>query len=809
MSSPTVTLSNSSAGASGVTYTIDFMASSIGAIAPGGTITLVGQAGTIWPHSNGSYVLSDSTTPSGSFTSASGESFADPGLDLYNWLDGSRGAAVTITVPNAIDAGDAVSLQVSGVVNPAPGNETLAVATSGDQDATSASYAITPAGSVTRPTVSLSTSAADASNVTYTVGFSTSATGAIPAGGSITIGGPAGTVWPHSNSAYVLTDSTTASGSFTSASGESFADPGLDLYNWEDGSRGAAVTITVPNAIKAGDALSLQVTGVVNPSTGGSETLSIVTSDDTVAATSSTYSIASSIGAVSQPSVLLSSSTAEASGVTYTIGFTTSGTGAIAAGGSITLVGPSGTVWPHADSAYVLTDSTTPSGSFTSASGMSFADPGLDLYNWADGGRGAAVTITVPNAINASDALSLAVSGVVNPGASGTDSVLVATSGDETMVTSSTYSVLPASSVTQPSVSLSSSVGGATGVTYNIGFSTSSTGAIGAGGTITLLGPASTIWPSSSSDYALTDSTTPGGSFSSASGVTVLDNGLEVMISVPNPIRAGDQLQLAVSAVTNPGAGSQTLTLSTSGDLIGKASSAYSVTGAPTTATSVSSPAFSASTSAAGAEGVTETVNFTTSASGELVGGSSAVTLVAPGGTVFGTCPYGDCGPSSTYNFTDHTNSSGSGSSTGGVSGSTVTVPVPNTIQAGDQVTLTITAITNPPVESGQIVLSTSSDTAPVSLADTTTAPNTVSAPAFSASTSAAGANGVTDTVNFTASATGELVGGSSAVTLVAPAGTVFGTCPYNSCGPSSTYNFTDHTTPSASGSSVGVITGS
>ena len=117
-------------------------------------------------------------------------------------------------------------------------------------------------GLIGHPAVnSLSSDAAGASNVTYTIDFSPSSGGAIPAGGSITLVAPEGTVWPHSDSAYSLTDSTASSGSFTAVSGMNFADPSLDLYNLLDGGRSVAA-ITVPNAIDRGDALQLVVTGV-------------------------------------------------------------------------------------------------------------------------------------------------------------------------------------------------------------------------------------------------------------------------------------------------------------------------------------------------------------------------------------------------------------------------------------------------------------------------------------------------------------------------------------------------------------------
>ena len=226
------------------------------------------------------------------------------------------------------------------------------------------------------------------------------------------------------------------------------------------------------------------------------------------------------------------------------------------------------------------------------------------------------------------------------------------------------------SSVTQPSVTLSSNAAGATGATYTIDFMTSADADIQPGGSITLIASPGTVWPSPnfegfSCSYSLSDSTTSGGSFSCPS-LGVAEDGAGVSIAVPNLIEGGDQLSLAVTGVTNPGAGpgdgSQTLTASTSTDITPVVSQAYTVSGSPTSSSAVASTSLSPSTAAAGAEGVTYNVGFTTSDTGTLTGGSSAVNLVAPPGTIFGACPTGCGDGNATYTFTDLTNPSGSGS---------------------------------------------------------------------------------------------------------------------------------------------------
>ena len=262
-----------------------------------------------------------------------------------------------------------------------------------------------------------------------------------------------------------------------------------------------------------------------------------------------------------------------------------------------------------------------------------------------------------------------------------------------------------------------------------------------------------------SSTYTFTDLTNSAGSGDVGPGVGLASGQSIVTLTVPKTIAAGDQVELAITAVTNAPEGSGSIRLSTSSDLAD-----VSVGGSLTAASAVQSPTLSATSTAAGATGVTYTVGFTTSTTGTLVGGSSAVTLIAPGGTTFGGCPYSDCGPSSTYTFTDLTNSSGSGSAGFGVSvtGPIVSITVPNTIKAGDQVVLTVTAVTNPLAGAGSVELSTTSDTQDAALADTTTTPNAVNSPTSFASSSTGSAAGVTYVIGFGASATGGLVGGAS-----------------------------------------------
>ena len=106
-------LSSSLAGATGVTYTLDFEGPALG----GGssTLTLTAPAGTVFPAGCANYLLTD-TTSGASQTSAS--------------VTGGGTAAVTITVPFGTAVNDHLTLAVTGVTNTSPfGRYSLTLAT--------------------------------------------------------------------------------------------------------------------------------------------------------------------------------------------------------------------------------------------------------------------------------------------------------------------------------------------------------------------------------------------------------------------------------------------------------------------------------------------------------------------------------------------------------------------------------------------------------------------------------------------------------------------------------------------------------
>ena len=102
-------------------------------------------------------------------------------------------------------------------------------------------------------------------SATWTVDFTTSASGALAIGGTITINAPASTTFPSAASAYKV-NGTTVTATPTTAAG--------------------TVTIATPVAVGNSSAISVVITGVTNPAAGSyaSSSFSVSTSADTVAA---------------------------------------------------------------------------------------------------------------------------------------------------------------------------------------------------------------------------------------------------------------------------------------------------------------------------------------------------------------------------------------------------------------------------------------------------------------------------------------------------------------------------------------------
>jgi hypothetical protein len=228
-------------------------------------------------------------------------------------------------------------------------------------------------GSVSGVSVSLSTNAAGATEVDYSIGFTTSATGGLRRGtGTITISTSAPTVF-RDGCDYLIFDVTH----------DSFL-----------GSCPSAITnssVTLPTGhIRPGDRVRVVTDQVVNAWSTGSQTLTVSTSADLPGSTG--YSL---VGAspVSGVTVKLSN-TGVSANATYSVTFIASATGALdPSNGTIMLVGPRGTVFPDTGcNDYEVIDVTTSTSSLACpssalAGGVAVANLGVDI--------GAGDTVTV------------------------------------------------------------------------------------------------------------------------------------------------------------------------------------------------------------------------------------------------------------------------------------------------------------------------------------------------------------------------------------------------------------------------------
>jgi hypothetical protein len=161
-----------------------------------------------------------------------------------------------------------------------------------------------------------------------------------------------------------------------------------------------AVTMPSGDSIAAGDTVTVTVPNVTNPSAQSVSDFAVTAGTDTIAQDATAYTITASGSAGIGVSV--SPSTANATAA-YTISNLYASSAGIAAGGSLSLTAPAGTVFPNVPGDYVITDVTTSSGTGTVASGgLSYTSPN-------------AVSIAVPNKIVAGDQLTLTISDVVNP----------------------------------------------------------------------------------------------------------------------------------------------------------------------------------------------------------------------------------------------------------------------------------------------------------------------------------------------------------------------------------------------------------
>ena len=239
------------------------------------------------------YRITFTTSPSGALSSAAGSQvtiLVPPGTGLESvsgsvaddtsgqqvgYCSGS-GRTATCQISGAVAVGEEVTVELNGVTNPgAAGAQTLKLSTTSDTaTATSASYAITAPHEPGQPAVvNSSPSSAPGALTVYAITFTTSPTGALAgrAGSQITVALPQGTGLGSASG--TVNDNT---------SGQQVGYCSV---------LGTTATCPVNGTVAAGDSVSVDLDGVMNPVVPAPQTLRVWSTSDTIAATSAAYGV--------------------------------------------------------------------------------------------------------------------------------------------------------------------------------------------------------------------------------------------------------------------------------------------------------------------------------------------------------------------------------------------------------------------------------------------------------------------------------------------------------------------------------------
>jgi len=487
-----------------------------------GTITLNAPAGTVFTSS--AATVNDLTTRSGSGLAGAPVAGVNTNVATYR-------------VPAEIRPGDTITVVVPGVTNPAAAGGTLTVSTTSDAPG---SIPVTQAWAPANPKVSLSSTAVGANHVQASTSFVVPGTGSLAAGtGTITLDAPAGSVFSDRDAH--LVDSTTPSGTNDA-----------DLVS---GQGGDVAVFRVRNNVAAGDTVTLVTDDMTNPTAASAVLkMSVTTSIGTTAALSDVYAVVAATP-TSAPAVSLSSAATRASHVRASITFTASPTGALRGGlGTVTLVGPSGTVFPNL--AAHLIDS-------TDGAGTSDIDLVSPPYSTS-------ATYRVRNNVSAGDTVTVVVDDLPNRSTPSTTQTLsVSTSSNTTAAKSSPYTVVTRQALSQMTLSIDRPAAGASDATYLLAATTSSSGGLAAGqATITVTGPVGTIFfTGDATVYDPAARTTAGATYLGGAGTR------SVTYRFTKDIRPGTRFILAMKSVTNGPTPTTTgaLTAKTSSDSSGSA----------------------------------------------------------------------------------------------------------------------------------------------------------------------------------------------------------------------------------------------
>ncbi len=382
-------------------------------------------------------------------------------------------------------------------------------------------------------------------NAAYTIVFSVGSGGYLTTNSTITLTFPSNSTVPQGSISGVTLNGATATTDGNSTS--------------------KVVTITSPVSISNNGSVTIVFligSGLKNPSTTGSKTITVRTSSETTNVTSTAFSISSNT-ALSVSAISLANSGVNQFSA-YTLDFVTSATGALTANDDSLIVTFSGTT--------VIPSSISNSNVTVSAGGFSDIASGITV-------SGKRVSVRTPINIAAKTSVTLQfLSGAnfQNPAVDSNYTLTLKTvhAGGATIdaeVTSNPYSVTAATStITTPTVSLSNTAASATNVTYTFSFSTGSQGRLVAG-----TSNIKVIFPSGTGYQASPTATVNG--VSSASVTRSTDT---ITVVVPSDISNSTSISLVITGINNPAAaGTKTATLKTSVERSNVSSGTYTIGG--------------------------------------------------------------------------------------------------------------------------------------------------------------------------------------------------------------------------------------
>ena len=423
--------------------------------------------------------------------------------------------------------------------------------------------------SVNPGTVTPASAIAGGNSPSYTIVFTTSGSGALGAGGTITFVGPNGTAFSGCASSCGYTLAVTNGGSATVASAVVSSVAGPAESTVSPTTNQVVLTLGSSSSIAAGDQVTVTTPAVENPVTSGSYVMTESTSADTQPADSPSYKITAG-----QPTAVVA----------------TGGDNQTAPAGSKFPVALTATVADsHGNAVTNIPSTEKVSFTISSASGASATFANGTTNELDAVGTSGQSTTSIP-AANGTTGGPYSVTATLVDTSSGSPVPVTGVSSGSFNLANAPAIVSPPH-VTPSPVTLSNSTEAATGVTYNIPFKTSPSGALSGSSTITLIAPAGTSLPScttpcSTSTYriAFTPSSAPDTAAissvtASQSGGSSTNNKIVISLLVGSTIPAGSTVTITAFGVGNPtlAAAQDEITESTTPDNGATLSPAYAI----------------------------------------------------------------------------------------------------------------------------------------------------------------------------------------------------------------------------------------